>query len=113
MDALDKRRFSTLEFAFLDEYIMILKPLANTLDALQSDSASLGMVLPAIVKLEKFWNSKLSEGNLQVCEPLVKFLLWDLNERTSEEGDDFKNDKDYILGKYSKIKYVDLYLLND
>ena len=88
MDALDKRRFSTLELTFLDEYIMVLKPLANTLDALQSDSASLGMVLPAIVKLEKFWNSKLSEGNLLVCEPLVKFLLWDLNEHTSEDGDD-------------------------
>ena len=107
MDALDLRRFTSQEIVFLEEYVTLMKPLAITLDQLQSNSASLGMVLPAMVKLEKFWTDKISEGTLRICEPLARFLLWDLKDRTTE----FFEDKDYLLGKTEKNNNVFMYLL--
>ena len=95
MDAIGLWRFEVREIAFLEEYLCLTKPLAIVLDTLQGNSASLGMVLPAIKSLERFWKKKLSDGSLKLCEVMAKFLLWDLNERTAE----LFNDKDYILGK--------------
>ena len=95
MDALDLRRFTLNEIGFIEEYVRVAKPLAICLDMLQGDSASLGMVLPAIVRLQKFWQEKIEEKSLKHCELLAKFYLWDLTERTKEIFDD----EDYILGK--------------
>ena len=95
MDAIGLRRFDSAEILFLEEYLCLMKPLAMCLDVLQGNSASLGMVLPAITKLEQFWKKKCSDGSLELCQVLAKFLLWNLNERFSE----FFDDKDYILGK--------------
>ena len=108
MDALGFRRFTVPEITFLEEYLCLTKPLAMCLDILQGDSASLGMVLPTITKLKQFWEKKISEGSLTSCAVMAKFLLWDLNERTSELFDD----KDYILGKlvgYYYFMYLQYY----
>ena len=53
MEELGKHPFSPKELTFIEEYEIVMKPLAFTLDQLQSDSASLGTVLPAICKLKK------------------------------------------------------------
>ena len=37
----------------------------------------------------------IHEDSLKFCLPLAKFILWDLNKRTSA----LFQDKDYILGK--------------
>ena len=109
MNELDQRPFSPIELTFIDEYEIVMKGLAYTLDQLQSDSASLGMVLPAICKLEKYLEDKIAEKSLKICEPLARFVLWDLRERTAE----YKNDRDYILGKirceFKKENYLCTY----
>ena len=94
MDTLGERRFTADEFIFLDEYNEVTKPLAITLDILQGDSASLGIVLPSLVKLKRHFNNIIQDGKMKFCLPLAKFMLWDLNERTSE----LFEDKDYLLG---------------
>ena len=99
MDACNLRRFTPQEIGFMEEYIILMEPLAITLDKLQGDHASLGMVLPAITKLKQFWESKIAEGSLQYCQVMAEFLLWDLNKRTEE----FFDDKDYILGKTNLV----------
>lgn len=95
MEALDLRKFTLEEIGFLEEYVRVSRPIAICLDTLQGDSSSLGMVLPTIVRLQKFMKERLDENSLQFCEPLAKYFLWDLTERTKE----FFTDEDYIIGK--------------
>ena len=103
MDELSLPRFSPEHFTFLTEYIQVTKPLAITIDILQGNSASLGFVLPSIVKLQKHFKSIISENSLKYCIPLAKFILWNLNDHTS----DWFSDKDYILGKnYTELLYI-------
>ena len=106
MDALNLRRFNAQELIFLEEYITLTTPLAICLDVLQGDSASLGVVLPTIAKLQTFWENKISDESLVICGVMAKFLLWDLKERTTH----LFNDKDYILGKYLVNYYVPTFL---
>ena len=68
MNELDQRPFSPMELTFIDEYEIVYKGLALTLDQLQSDSASLGMVLPAICKLEKYLEDLISEKSLNMLK---------------------------------------------
>ena len=96
MIALDLRQFTSEEFLFLDEYVRLTRPLAICLDKLQGNDASLGLVLPAIVSLQKFFKDRISDGKLKLCEVMAKFLLWDLSKRT----DEYFEDKDFILGKF-------------
>ena len=79
----------------MDEYLQVTKPLAISLDTLQGNYASLGFVLPSIVKLQNYYKQIISEKSLTLCEPFAKFILKDLKKRTEE----YFNDKDYILGK--------------
>ena len=95
MDAIQERRFTPDELIFLDEYVFIMGPLAKTLDKLQGNDASIGLVLPAIVSLQKFYKEVVNEGSLKFCVVFAKFILWDLDDRTKHL---FK-DKDYLLGK--------------
>ena len=97
MRALQEREFLPQELEFLDEYVTVVEPLAVTLDYLQGDNASLGLVLPAIVKLQEHLQSQIDGGSLKVCGILAEFILWDLNDRVSELN--LFDDKDYILGK--------------
>ena len=96
MDKLSLPRFSPEHFEFLKEYIQVTKPVAITIDILQGNNASLGFVLPSIVKLQKHFKKIIREDTLKYCIPLAKFILWNLNDHTS----DWFSDKDYILGKY-------------
>ena len=107
MEELGKHPFSAKELTFIEEYEIVMKPLAFTLDQLQSDSASLGMVLPAICKLKKYLEEKIAENSLTICQPLAKFVLWDVTERTSE----YFEDNDYILGEIIIFKKDIMYLL--
>ena len=97
MEALGFRKFTNEEFLFADEYIQATKALAISLDTLQGDKASLGCVLPTIVKLQNYYEKIISQKSLKIAEPMAKFILKDLNRRTKNEN--YFNDKDYILGK--------------
>ena len=97
MEKLDEIPFTPEELIFLDEYLEVTKPIAITVDILQGNSASLGTVLPAIAKLKKHYERIIEVNNLRFCLPMAKYILWDLNRRTSH----LFEDRDYILGMYT------------
>ena len=109
MDALGFRQFSNEEFLFAEEYIQATKALAISLDTLQSDKASLGCVLPTIVKLEAYYKNIISQNSLMIAEPMAKFILKDLQNRVKKEN--YFTDKDYILGKVFKINTYNISLI--
>ena len=96
MEELSLPRFTPDHFTFLTEYIQVTKPVAISIDILQGNSATLGFVLPSIVKLQKHLKNIIDGNSLKYCIPLAKFILWNLNDRTSH----WFSDKDYILGKH-------------
>ena len=102
MEALGERKFTPEELIFLDEYVLVTKPIAISLDKLQSNSASLGLVLPTIVKLVVYYEEIIAQKSLKVCEPLAMYILQDLKDRTAE----YYLDKDYILGKFKDFLYL-------
>lgn len=68
--------FTDTELKFLCEYEEVMRPLANTLDALQSDSDSyLGCLLPRIAHLKMRFVAKLEGGNLTYTLAIVQAIV--------------------------------------
>jgi hypothetical protein len=71
-DALQLPKFKPCESEFLKEYIMVMKPLAETLDILQGEKTCFfGMILPKLVQLQNRLNIIINQ-DLQHARPLAK-----------------------------------------
>ena len=83
MIELGLQKFTKEEIAFVKEYVMVMKPLAVTLDVLQADNIGLGHCLPNIVSLRNNLIDILTEKCLEFCKPLVKAILVGIEKRFS------------------------------
>ena len=68
LDRMGLRRFSTDELTYLDEYLVLMKPVANGLDKLQGN-VGLGYALPTILctKLSILEEQPNVTSTLSVC----------------------------------------------
>lgn len=80
LDYCNLQRLTDDEIKFLDEYCQVMKPLAKSLDILQSDVGMyMGYLLPVLNSLqEKLENIK---NKLTDCQPLVTAIQQGLNQR--------------------------------
>ena len=99
---LDVARFTTADVQFLATYVAVMKPVAQALDILQSESKMyMAYLLPTITILrEKLECRRASSGT---CTPLVTALLDGIDRRF---GDVF-NDKDTIAAAILRPKFRD------
>lgn len=111
-DRLDKPRFKITEIEFFEEYILVMKSLACTLDLLQGENyCYLGYVLPSLLQL------KINLQNLQeltTCEPLKNALINGIDKRFGNTLLNFDNvcNKRYIISSVTvpklKLKWLNL-----
>jgi hypothetical protein len=111
-DRLDKPKFKMIEIEFLEEYALVMKSLACTIDLLQGENyCYLGYVLPALLQL-KINLQTLHE--LPNCEPLRNALIDGINKRFSNSVLNFDStcSKPYIISSVTvpklKLKWLNL-----
>lgn len=91
------------ELSFLKEYVMVMAPLAASLDILQGDqNCALGFVLPTLTVLK----NKLSSMDLRVTKPLRDCLLNGIENRF---GYAFTN-RDFIMAAVTHPKFKLLWI---
>lgn len=74
------------ESKFLDEFIMVMKPLAVALDVIQGDSnVCAAFLLPTLQSVMADWRDIERENDLQYCCGLLSALIGDLNSRFEKE----------------------------
>jgi len=80
---LEVPRFTDADLAFLTEYVAVMKPVAQALNILQSESKMfMAYLLPTITILkEKLQNRRESAG---VCAPLIDAMLCAIDRRFAE-----------------------------
>lgn len=77
---LDLPKLSGLELTFLMEYIAVMKPLAQALNILQSESNMfMGYLLPTICILRQKLMAK--QATATICKPLISALMNGIDER--------------------------------
>ena len=80
---LDVPRFSDAEVAFLNEYVSVMKPVAQALNILQSDSKMyMGYLLPTLSALKDKLTGR--QPSATVCKPLLTALLNGINRRFAD-----------------------------
>ena len=73
--------FTTFQLDFAREYVLVMKPLADALDQMQSDKIGLGHCLPTIVCLQNKLENLQEHGNLLYCDPLIESVLQGMKKR--------------------------------
>lgn len=69
-------QFQPVETLFLDEYLKIMKPVADFLDIMQREQAiGMGYLLPSVYILKEELKSFDEDTKIKYCHPLVKSLL--------------------------------------
>lgn len=97
-------KFSSADFSFLEEYILVMEPIATVLDVLQGEkNCYLGLVLPSLHLMK----SKLSKlTHLTYCHSLKVVLLSNLERRfTHIFHIHTSQSKPYILATISHPKF--------
>ncbi len=100
MSFLGLMHFSNDEIIYLNEYLLVMEPLAVALDKIQGDKdVCLGYLLPTIVMIKR----KLSkvQDDLKFCKPLVKSVVEGLEKRFAH----LFNDKDHILASLTVPRF--------
>lgn len=92
------------EWAFLDEYCLIMEPLATSLDLMQGEkSCFLGYVAPTIIALRL---KLIQSTHLIYCKPLVFSIIKSLEERFKYIFDlTYTKSKPFILSAISLPKF--------
>jgi len=104
-DILKLNKLKGNEWVFLEEYCLLLEPLANSLDKLQGEKHNyLGYVAPTLIVLRKLLIQ--SSTNLKHCRPLCFSLISSLEKRFNYVFDlsDPKS-KTYIIASTSHPKF--------
>ncbi len=99
------RKLRDDELLFLNEYINVMRPVAQGLDRLQGETdVSLGYLLPTISSIKK----KLDRmsGELQHCQPLLESLLQGIRTRF----DHLYDDDDYLLAACTIPKFKTMWM---
>ncbi|CAL1682457.1 unnamed protein product [Lasius platythorax] len=111
-DRLDKPKFKMIEIEFFEEYVVVMKSLACTLDLLQGENyCYLGYVLPALLQLTINLQNLHELSN---CEPLKNALIDGINKRFRNTVLNFDNacSKHYIISSVTvpkfKLKWLNL-----
>jgi len=74
-------RFGLEEIDFIQEYVDVMKPLADSLDFLQGEkSVYMGFLLPTLYALQKKYN-KLKVKNFTICGSLVEIIVTGIDKR--------------------------------
>lgn len=74
-------RFELQEVNFIQEYVEIMKPLADSLDFLQGEeSVYMGFLLPTLYALEKKYN-KLKNKTFTICSPIIDPIISSIKKR--------------------------------
>ena len=73
--------FTTIQLDFAREYVLVMKPLADALDEMQSDKVGLGHCLPTIVCLQSKLENIQTNAKLLYCDPLIDSILQGLKKR--------------------------------
>jgi len=103
-DILKLNKLKGNEWVFLEEYCLLLEPLANSLDKLQGEKHNyLGFVAPTLIVLRKLL---IQSTNLKHCRPLCLSLISSLEKRFNYVFDlsDPKS-KTYIIASISHPKF--------
>lgn len=76
--------FKTIDFEYLEEYCMVMKPIATALGGLQSDNNNYyGQLFPTVFSLKKRWDNLILEKNLRFLRLVVPEVLNCLVQRFS------------------------------
>lgn len=67
-------------FRYLTDFVLLMKPIAVTLDKLQGD-VTYGYLMPIIISLRNNLNDLITSNKLQCCSPLVPKLIEGLETR--------------------------------
>lgn len=80
---LDIPRLSATELSFLSEYAAVMKPIAQALNILQSETKMfVGYLLPTLTILREKLEAKRASAT--ICMPLVSALLNGIDERFAD-----------------------------
>lgn len=103
-DELKLNKLKQSEWAFLDEYCLIMEPLATSLDLMQGEkNCFLGYVAPTIVALRL---KLIQSTHLIYCKPLVFSIIKSLEERFKHIFDlTLTKSKPFILSAISHPKF--------
>ena len=99
------RPFTDSEISFLKEYLMVMRPVALTLDKLQAD-VGLGHILPYVSKVLNYFEEM---DDLTTCEPLRDSLKIEIEARFKHL---FK-DKIHVLAALSDPQFKDYWISDD
>ncbi|XP_046401382.1 uncharacterized protein LOC124167499 [Ischnura elegans] len=99
------QKLSHSDYDFLQEWLMVMGPLAAALDVLSNDQMCfLGCVLPALHVLKK--KMLILEGKLTYCEHLREVALKKIEERFAAVLDlSSETSRDYILASISHPRF--------
>ena len=76
--------FRETELEFMEEYLLVLQPIAAALDRLQADKdCYYGCVIPTLLATEKKFN-RLNSNALHHCQPLLNAILEGFHRRFSK-----------------------------
>ena len=70
------RNFDASDFLYIEEYLLINKPLARAVDELQAEvNYHFGYLLPTLISVKRKWLQLLISRSLRLCEPLLNDLI--------------------------------------
>jgi hypothetical protein len=96
--ALSLPPFVQIEINFLKEYLLLMAPIAQSIDILQGDqTCCLGFVLPTLTTLKK----KLQRPELKHANALRDSLLQGINKRF----DSYFQDKEFLLAAVTHPRF--------
>lgn len=81
MNRLKIKPFGSEDRTFLEEYCLVLSPIASALDNLQGSECPYGIVLPTLFKTESQLQRIQDEHSLKMCQPLLDDVKSEFHRR--------------------------------
>lgn len=103
-DKLKFKKLKIIEWTFLEEYCLVMEPLATSLDLLQGEKTCfLGYVAPTIIALRL---KLIQSTHLIYCKPLALSIIFNLEKRFNYLFDlELSKSKPFILSAISLPKF--------
>ena len=78
----NRRSFEASDFLYIEEYLLINKPLTRAIDELQTEvNCHFGFLLPTLISVKWKWLQLSISGSLRSFEPLLNDLIVSLGKR--------------------------------